>query len=457
MTAMTDSVLRRGEPVIDRASPADRAFLAMDTGQVPEQFGIILLLDQAGEPDLARARRLIAERIPAVPRLRQRLLRTPFGCGGPIWVDDPAFDIRGHVRAVACSEPGDEQALLDTALSVIVAPLRRSAPLWSAVLVTGLSDGRVALVVVLHHALADGIGGLAILANLVDAPANAPSVCFPRPAPSAARLAEEAWAGRLRGLRHSAQAWDLLRTSTGAGGGLHPPRAAPCSLNQRTGPRRRLTVVRADIATVRAAAHRHGATTNDALLVAVAGALHGVLKTRGESLGTLMVTVPVSGRRPGSGPALGNMVSPMLVPVPAGGDVGQRLAQVAAQVRVHKAAATGPPPIAVLGWLFRPLAALGGYRWYMNHQHRFHTLVSHVRGPAEQVTFGGSPITGAVPVGVAEGGNVTVYFEVLSYAGTLTLTAIVDPDHFPDLDTLTDALRTELDLIIHHPAGSPYA
>jgi diacylglycerol O-acyltransferase len=128
---------------------------------------------------------------------------------------------------------------------------------------------------VLHHALADGVGGLAILANLVDAPASAPSVCFPRPAPSAARLAEEAWVGRLRGLRHSAQSWDLLRTSMGAGGGLHPPRAAPCSLNQRTGPRRRLAVVRADVATVRAAAHRYGATTNDVILVAVAGALHG--------------------------------------------------------------------------------------------------------------------------------------------------------------------------------------
>ena len=113
------------------------------------------------------------------------------------------------------------------------------------------------------------------------------------------------------------------------------------------------------------------------------------------------------------------MVSPMLVAVPATGDAGRRLEQVAAQVRAHKAAATGPPPIAVLGWLFRPLAALGGYHWYMNHQHRFHTLVSHVRGPAEQVTFGGCPITSAIPVGVAEGGNVTVYFEVLSYAGTL--------------------------------------
>ena len=166
--------------MIERASPTDRAFLAMDAlGQVPKQFGVILLLDQAGGFDLSRARRLIAERIPAVPRLRQRLIRAPFGCGGPIWVDDPQFDIRGHVHTVACREPGDGQALLDTAVSVIGARLRRTAPLWSAVLVTGLADGTAALVLVLHHALADGVGGLAVLANLVDAPAHAPSLSFP--------------------------------------------------------------------------------------------------------------------------------------------------------------------------------------------------------------------------------------------------------------------------------------
>jgi diacylglycerol O-acyltransferase len=105
----------------------------------------------------------------------------------------------------------------------------------------------------------------------------------------------------------------------------------------------------------------------------------------------------------------------------------------------------------VLGWLFRPLAALGGYQWYMNHQHRFHTLVSHVRGPTEPVMFGGSPITSAIPVGVGPGGNVPVYFEVLSYAGTLAITAIIDPGHFAGLGSLTTALRAELDLIVRHP------
>ncbi len=34
-------------------------------------------------------------------------------------------------------------------------------------LVTGLADGAAALIFVLHHVLADGIGGLVVLARLV--------------------------------------------------------------------------------------------------------------------------------------------------------------------------------------------------------------------------------------------------------------------------------------------------
>jgi WS/DGAT/MGAT family acyltransferase len=446
------------QSVIDRASPTDLAFLAMDSGDVPEQFGVILLLDRVDGFDLARARRLITERIPAVPRLRQELIRVPFGCGGPVWVDDDDFDIRTHVRVMACPAPADERALLDAALSVIATPLPRTAPLWSAVFVTDLADGRDALVLVLHHVLADGVGGLAVLAHLVDRGTNAVrasvvEVSVPRPRPTAGMLAVDGFQRRLQALRRIRLNWRLLRASLAAGGGIRPPRATPCSLIQRTGQHRSLAVIRADIARLRAAAHRYGATTNDAVLVAVAGALHRVLLARGELVDTFAIAVPVSGRGNG-GPALGNMVSPMLVTVPATGSVGQRLEQVGSQVRAHKESATGPPPIALLGWLFRKLAAHGVYRWYMDHQHRLHTLVSHVRGPDEPITFGGSPISSAIPVALAAGGNITVYFDVLSYAGTLTVTAIVDPDRFLDLDTLTDGLRAELDLIIHTPATS---
>jgi hypothetical protein len=85
--------------------------------------------------------------------------------------------------------------------------------------------------------------------------------------------------------------------------------------------------------------------------------------------------------------------------------VGERLGQVDAAVHAHKAAATGSPPIAVLGGMFRFLARLGGYRFYMNHQHRFHTLVTHVRGPGEPVRLDGHEVSAAIPVAVAEGGK----------------------------------------------------
>jgi diacylglycerol O-acyltransferase / wax synthase len=84
----------------------------------------------------------------------------------------------------------------------------------------------------------------------------------------------------------------------------------------------------------------------------------------------------------------------------------------------------------------------------MNHQHRFHTLVTHVRGPVEPVMLVGRKVSSAIPVAVAEGGNTTVYFEVLSYAGVLTIAAIVDPDPGPDLDELICSLQDELDSII---------
>jgi diacylglycerol O-acyltransferase len=334
---------------------------------------------------------------------------------------------------------------------VITAPLPRTAPLWAAVLITGLADDRVALVIVLHHAMADGIGGLAILADLVDAPPRPVRVRFPRPAPTAAMLARDALADRLRALGHAAQSWQLLRASMGAGGGLRPPRAALSSLNQRTGSMRSLAVVRAELATLRAAAHRNDATVNDAILVAVAGALHRVLRRTGESVDPIVMAVPVSGRGSGNGRALGNMVSPLLVPVPVTGDMDDRLRQVADRVRARKAAATGPPPLAVLGWLFRPLAAVGGYRWYMNHQHRVHTLVSHVRGPADDVAFGGCRITSAIPVAVSDIGSMTVTFEILSYAGTVAISVIPDPQHFPAVEPLADALRAELTVISKEP------
>ena len=58
-------------------------------------------------------------------------------------------------------------------------PLPPGQPLWSATLVTGLAGDACALIVVFHHVLADGMGGLAILASLVDGVGSPPARGFP--------------------------------------------------------------------------------------------------------------------------------------------------------------------------------------------------------------------------------------------------------------------------------------
>src|SRR5690349_719486 len=179
-------------PSPDRASAADLMQLATGDGRAAGHIGAVLLLGAAPGFTVAEARRVLGERIRAVPRLRQRLYRAPPGCGRPYWADDPAFDINEHVRQVRCPPPGDERAVLDLAAAQLREPMPRSRPLWSATFVTGLADGGTGLLVIMDHVLADGVAGLAVLGMLVDQvaeTAHAPADrLFPVPAPRAREL-----------------------------------------------------------------------------------------------------------------------------------------------------------------------------------------------------------------------------------------------------------------------------
>ncbi|HYO85471.1 MAG TPA: WS/DGAT domain-containing protein [Dermatophilaceae bacterium] len=212
---------------------------------------------------------------------------------------------------------------------------------------------------------------------------------------------------------------------------------------------------------VRAAAHRLGGTTNDAVLAGYGRALGRLLTTRGESLDEIVMTVPVSGRRRASGQQQasgeGNLVAPAIVAVPTSGDPARRVAAVAAAVRARKEAATGPPPIAVLGPAFRVLAAVGGCQWYMARQQRMHTLLTHVRAPSNRLSLGGHPITETVAVPVGGGGNTSVYAAVVSYGGRLTITLVVDPDLVgqDELTRLADDPRADLAAIVAAARPAP--
>ena len=212
---------------VDRVDAGDRAYLAMDR-RMPSHVAAVLILDALSDPASATA--TLHPRVAAIPRLRQRIVRAPLGCGGPFWVDDSEFHLDRHVHRMTCPPPGDDRALLDAAAAIAGRRLPRDRPLWSITFLTGLTDGRTAMVVVLHHAVADGIGGLAVLAALADdAPQLAGDRGFPRPFPSRARLATDAAARRLRAIpRAPRAARDLWRAMTAAGG-LRPEPPARCS------------------------------------------------------------------------------------------------------------------------------------------------------------------------------------------------------------------------------------
>jgi diacylglycerol O-acyltransferase / wax synthase len=432
---------------------------AVDSGgDLQEQLGALLVL--AGEPgfDPTAAGLLIAERAAAVPRLRQRLVRLPPGAGRPIWLDDPGFDPARHVRLVRCPRPGDEEALLDVAVAVACEPLPPDRPLWAAVVVTGLAGGGAGLVFVTHHALLDGIGGLAVLASLADgSPAGAPHDSFPRPRPSYGRLVADAWSSRLRAVAALPALRHALRRPFAAAGGLRPARLPACSLLTPTGRHRRVTVARAHLGSLRDTAHRVGGTVNDALLVAVAGALHTLLEHRGESVDPFVLAVIVSARRSAEVTSLGNAVLPLRVSVPGAGEPAERLRRIAGKVRAGRPAVAGPSLMALMGPVFRLLGALGLLRWYMTHQRRIHVMVSNVPGPAAPITVGGVLVRGIVPVAVGNSGNLSVSFLALSYAGTLTVTVTADPEAVPDLPVLAAALQEQLDALsaVSGPGVSP--
>ncbi len=58
----------------------------------------------------------------------------------------------------------------------------------------------------------------------------------------------------------------------------------------------------------------------------------------------------------------------------------------------------------------------------------------------------GVPVTAITPL-VLNQGNVTVAFATFTYAGKLTISVAVDPDHGPDPDDIARLLRHSLELL----------
>ena len=119
-------------------------------------------------PDFDSLATGLAERILSEPRFRQVLRTQPLDLGAPQWVDDPNVDISHHVRRAALPRPGDDAALFRWVAEVMERRLDRDRPLWECWIVDGLQHNRWAILMKIHHCIADGIAATHMLARLCD-------------------------------------------------------------------------------------------------------------------------------------------------------------------------------------------------------------------------------------------------------------------------------------------------
>ena len=154
-------------PVLGRRlSGIDAAFLYLERKEIPLNIAAVGVFD--GPIPFREFVANIDSRLDLVPRYRQVAVPPPFNLGYPTWEYDPDFDIRRHIFHVRLPAPGGETELEELASRLLSQVLDRGKPLWEIHVVDGLQDGRGALIVRIHHALADGVAGAALLRIMLD-------------------------------------------------------------------------------------------------------------------------------------------------------------------------------------------------------------------------------------------------------------------------------------------------
>jgi diacylglycerol O-acyltransferase / wax synthase len=397
-----------------RLSPLDASFLEVETPTAHMHVGWVALFDPPAEgpaPAFPELRRHIESRLSRAPRYRQKLAFTPFGLHDPVWVDDPAFDVRRHVKHSASK---DIDRLTERVFST---PLSRDRSLWELWVGDQLEDGRLAVVGKAHHCMVDGIATVELASLFLDAEADPPDPepddWIPAPPPGNATLLGAAIRDRVR------DELDLLRLparvvrSPGRIAGLpagagraarslfHSVMPAPASVfNQPISPLRCLARSRRPMAELVALKERFGATINDVVLTVAAGGFRRYLQKRGETPHPLKTMVPVSVRAQGDASDLGNQVAFLFIELPSDEpDPVRRLENVQMAMRDRKEAGEPRGFQAILEAVrYTPHRVQHAVSQVIADQRTFNVVVSNIPGPRDSLYMMGCPLREAYPI-----------------------------------------------------------
>lgn len=441
LVAPLDALLLKGD-----ADPATRAIMSS-----------ALLLDTA--PNAADLDEAFERASHAVPRMRQRVSETGWMRARQTWVPDDSFDVRGHIRRVGAPGDGSLAAVLEMASTFATAPLDPAKPLWDATLVTGVGGGRAVVLLRVHHAVADGVRALEMMANLLDlepTPSRADLPSFEHPA-SALGTAGRRWmrtTSQVMSIRHRRTdslarwvldaSWRPAQTLSGAGRygrsvmRTYAPSGADSSPLMRCRSRdRRLAVLEVSLAKAREVARAHSATVNDLFLTALLGGLRAYHEGLGAPVADIPLAFPINIDNDAS-PDSGNHFSAGVIPGPASvEDPWERLRVVHELVAARRQEPGIDAPLRLAPLVHQAPSRLATMA-LSAYARRVDVQASNITGPDCALYLAGTRVQRFYAFGPLPG--VPIMAVLVSYDGTCTVGFTIDPAAVTDPELLLEGV-----------------
>ncbi len=461
----------------ERMSKVDTAWLRMDSpSNLMMILGVWVLKPAISYPDLCQR---VRERLLQYPRFTQRVQQD---AAGATWVEDADFDIAHHVvveKLVVRRKGRAQDALQDRLAQLAVTPLDHARPLWQFHLVEDYQGGS-AMMVRIHHCIADGIALIAVTQSLVDGGSAPPrrSAKGPRregldgaedwitetvikPLTDAAvkaldsagsgasnvlELLMQPQKGVDRGLAGSLDvarmAYQVLRDAAALA--LMPDDSAT-RLKGTPGRTKRVAWCEPiPLEEVRAVSKALNCSINDVLLSCVAGAIAHYLMGHGDAVAgkEIRAMVPVNLRPVEQAYKLGNHFGLAPVVLPIGLDnpvervyeVRRRMSQLKGSMQPLMAFGL----LAVAGLLIKPAqdAMLNLF------SKKTTAVMTNVPGPREKLKFLGATLEQSL-FWVPQSGTVGLGVSILSYGGGVQFGVITDATLCPDPQKIIDGFEPE--------------
>lgn len=458
---------------VERMSRVDTAWLRMDTNaNLMMIVGVWML--QPRLPYEALCERVRGSLL-KYRRFRQRVEHDAMGA---VWVDDERFDLAHHVQREALPRKrglSPKQALEQRVAELAATPLDPERPLWQMQLIEDM-DGRSALIVRIHHCIADGIALISVMLSITDGGA-------PPPERRGRKAADEAdwWSDALvkpltdltvkaigmygDGVAKSVEL--LANPAQPLFGSVDMARAgfqvvndvaalalmsddSPTRLKGKPKPGKRVAWGEPlPLDEVKAVGRALGCSVNDVLLSCVAGAIGDYLRDRGEDPTgkEIRAMVPVNLRPLEKAHQLGNRFGlvPLVLPIGIANPV-ERVYAVRARMNELKGSYQPLLAFAVLavaGLLIKPVQAA-----LLNMFAKKATAVmTNVPGPKDKLAFCGSTVD-QVMFWVPQSGDIGVGVSILSYGGGVQFGLITDRRLCPDPAAIIERFAPEFEKLL---------